>query len=387
MFADRLREIRLAQGLTLDDLADRMGGEITKQAISKYETGRAQPRPTTLVALARALGVQAHELMAELVYTLESLQFRVRAPLAPRARARAEAALKYRLEKRLRLEDRVGVPRGPRIPEPRVPVARVEDVEGVAARIRSDWSLGSGAIANLTDVLEGQSVHVFSLPGDGDFDGLAAIARTDSGEIRAVGIAENPDADGDRQRFNLAHALGHVVLDPDQALDEEVAANRFAGAFLLPTDMVTEAFGQRRKDVTLEELVARKKSWGVSIQCILHRLRDLEVISQTHYKWWWSEIDALGYRKSEPVRLPREVSSWELQRVARAQAEGIISREQAAAYLGESSLLREQPLERRALMKMSLADRRALMAEHAERLAEYYSEPLGEWMDGEIDEP
>ena len=46
----------------------------------------------------------------------------------------------------------------------------------------------------------------------------------------------NDKARPERQRFTLAHELGHLMLEGRLAdgLDEEKACNRFAGAFLAP---------------------------------------------------------------------------------------------------------------------------------------------------------
>ena len=224
--------------------------------------------------------------------------------------------------------------------------------------------------------------------GEGDFDGLAATARCEDEELRAVGIAETPDATGDRQRFNLAHELGHVVVAPSGDLDEEAVAHRFAGALLVPASLVFDQVGTRRSELSLEELLLLKRSWGVSIQCILRRLRELDVISQNHYEWWRGEILALGYSKVEPMCLPREESTWERRNLARAQAEGLMTREQAAAYLG----LEREPsvsdgMDRRALMRLSLQDRRAVLREHAAGLVEYYEGAASEeWLEADLDE-
>jgi len=389
VFEARLREIRLAKGYTLAELASAMDGQLTKQALSKYETGQSQPRPTTLIALARALGVKAADLIAEPDYEIKCLQYRTRAPLRPRSEERVEATLRYNLERRLRLEDRLGSGRRPKLPRNCTHVVELADAEDVATRVREEWGLGSGAIPNLTEVFERQSIHIFEVPGEDDFDGLAAIARDTEGELRAVGIAENPDTDGDRQRFNLAHEIGHVILDLDAEIDEEAAVSRFAGAFLVPAELVLDELGNRRTDVSLEELLLLKPLWGVSAQCILHRLRDLDVISQTHYEWWWRELSALGYRRVEPVRLPREESTWEKRNLARAQAEGLMTREQAATYLGvERAGGASDGVDRRALMKLSIEDRRAVLRAQAEQLVDYYERvATSDWLEADLDEP
>lgn len=388
MLGNRMRQLRLARGWTLEELSEQMNGAVTKQALSKWEAGKAFPRPTALIALAHAFGVKAAELMAEPDYSIACLLYRSRAPLAPRTRERVEASLSTNLERRLRLEDRLSASRDCALPKAR-PVASLDDAEGVARAVRTQWGLGSEAIANLSDTLEARSVHVFELAGEGDFDGLAAVATCEDGSIRAVGIAENPDTDGDRQRFNLAHELGHVLMVVDPSVDDEKAANRFAGALLVPRELVFEEVGERRSEMALEELLLLKRLWGVSVQSILHRLCDLDVISYSHFDWWMREIKALGYQKREPMRLAREESTWEARRLARAEAEGLLSREQAAAYAAPAPApIAQDRMDRRSLMKLNVEDRRAVLRAHAERLSEYYEEEArGDWVNGGFDEP
>jgi transcriptional regulator with XRE-family HTH domain len=55
MFGERLRLARKRAGLSLRELADRLGGEVSAQAISKYENGMMFPSSSVLVALGNAL--------------------------------------------------------------------------------------------------------------------------------------------------------------------------------------------------------------------------------------------------------------------------------------------------------------------------------------------
>ncbi len=57
----KLREIRKRKFLTQQQLADRIG--TSKANISKLETGAQEPRPSTVLKLAEALGVSPEELV------------------------------------------------------------------------------------------------------------------------------------------------------------------------------------------------------------------------------------------------------------------------------------------------------------------------------------
>lgn len=56
-FGVRLRAARKMAGMSMEDLAGKLGGRITKQAISKYETGRMMPAPEVLERLVEVLKV------------------------------------------------------------------------------------------------------------------------------------------------------------------------------------------------------------------------------------------------------------------------------------------------------------------------------------------
>ena len=71
---------------------------------------------------------------------------------------------------------------------------------------------------------------------------------------------------GERQR--LAHELGHLVLDVAPKGDDEKAARRLAGAFLMPSETLRAEIGRRRKSVVLGEFFDLKRIFGVSAQAL-----------------------------------------------------------------------------------------------------------------------
>ena len=60
-FGKRLRELRAAAGLTQRQLAERAG--LTREGVAYLETGRHDPRWTTVVALCMALGITSDQFL------------------------------------------------------------------------------------------------------------------------------------------------------------------------------------------------------------------------------------------------------------------------------------------------------------------------------------
>lgn len=59
--SDNLRDKRIEQGLTMEELAVRVG--LTRQAIDRYERNLAKPQPEVLVSLAQSLNTTAEWLV------------------------------------------------------------------------------------------------------------------------------------------------------------------------------------------------------------------------------------------------------------------------------------------------------------------------------------
>lgn len=76
LMVQRLKQLRLARGLSLEDLAAAMGGIVTKQALSKYELGLSKPSPLVLNRLAGALGAKAAYLWSDPSITCKFIAYR-----------------------------------------------------------------------------------------------------------------------------------------------------------------------------------------------------------------------------------------------------------------------------------------------------------------------
>lgn len=374
-FSVRLRQHRLARGLSLQALAELIGGLVTKQALSKYERGAAHPSLPVLAALARAFGVKTAEILRVPEVRIEILAFRKTAALGRKVEQRIVNQVSQRLEERVRLQRLTGCDPTD-IPVHGLKVASVEQAETAAEALRTRWRLGNDPLASMTDVLESHHVHIVEVDAAERFDGLAAVAMAADGKITAAAVVSKSGLPGERQRMNLAHELGHLVLKPHAGVDGEKVAFRFAGALLAPAATLRCDVGTRRSSVEVKELLLLKRRYGMSMQALVYRLGDLGVISQAQSKSWWQLFNAQGWKKREPGELDAERPQWLKRTVLRAIAEGLLSAEDAGMLTGEWAEHETKPSlsGRRALLQLPLAERRRLMVAQAERLADHYDE-------------
>lgn len=376
MFSTRLKQLRLARGLTLDGLAEKMGGAVTKQALSKYEKGTTSPSPAVLTKLAEALCVKAAELFRESAVKIKLVAYRKQAALLKRDQEAIESFVRESLEERIRLQSFVQEQGRLNLPVKKFCVERLEDAEKAAEALRKKWNLGEAPIANVVALLEDQLVHVFEIDGTNEkFDGISALAFDEDGVLKGAAVISRNMIAGERQRLNIVHELGHVVLDIAEEVDEEKAAFRFAGAFLAPAAVVFREVGRNRTSIQMKELLLLKKLFGMSIQALLFRLRDLGIITESTYKWSCIQVNRMGMRKKEAGELPREEPQWLKRNVLRAVSEGVLPRVEAERLLGES--LEEehrQFMDRQAFMKLPVEERRKVLEEQAKALQKHYDQ-------------
>lgn len=333
MIGSRIKQARTAAGLALRDLAEKAG--ISAMAISKYETGKSTPSSGVLLSLSKALDVSVEYFLRTERVKLNEVEYRKHSKLPKKLLRQIEGDVIEQVERYLELEH--VFPTRPIKPfkVPKSLPSRVSDydeIETVADGVRAAWRLGSNPIPELTDTLEERGIKVFQtnrFHGD-RFDGLAAAVN--GMPIIVVGA----DWPGDRQRFTLAHELGHLLLKGrlGGALDEEKASNRFAGAFLVAKSEAFKELGQRRRWLEPQELCVLKKVYGLSMGGWIHRANDLGILSDTHYQTIARLFRVRGWHKKEPCEdYPREKTQLFTQLVYHALAEDLISETKAAELL------------------------------------------------------
>ncbi|MFV2072529.1 MAG: helix-turn-helix domain-containing protein [Thermoanaerobaculales bacterium] len=378
---DRLKMFRLARAMSLDELAAATGSLVTKQAISKYERGLMLPSPGILNVFARFFGVKAAELLASPSVDVHVLAYRRMSRLAKKEQYRVENLVSRLLEQRVLLQEASGHHNGKDIPLAKYAPKTLEECEEIASEVRDSWSLGADPIACVTDVLEEHHIHVLELETENAFDGLAAVAKDKSGKVKAAAVVSRKGLAGERQRLNLTHELGHLVMRETDQVDEEKAAFRFGAAFLAPAELVRRDVGGARRRISLVELLLLKEKYGMSVQALVYRLRDLDIISSSQATVLWKQINARGWKKEEPGALSPENPQWSRRAAVRAVAEGTLTLDEAEGILGfkTGDSKKDEPTARKDLMKLPMAERKRLLTVDAERARSHYLQD-DEWI-------
>lgn len=338
MIADRIRQARLAAGLTLGALGEKVG--VSHTAIQKYEKGLLTPSSSQLLKLARACGIRTEYFFRTHAVELLQPEFRKRSTFGKTAQDALQIKVVELVEKRVELLGAF-----PELPFPAFAppadlpehIASLDEIDAFSDTARNAWQLGLNPIADLTDTLEGLGLLVIVVDEENPgFSGLTARARTEDGREYPV-VAVSQRWPGDRQRFTLAHELGHLLLDGRLAddLNEEKACDRFAGAFLAPRVSVLQSLGQHRHALEWQELYVLKHEFGLSMAGWLQRAKQCGVITDATHLSMLKRFSAKGWRKNEPGQaLPQEHPRLFDQLVYRALAEQYITEAKAAELLG-----------------------------------------------------
>jgi len=313
---------------------------VTPQAISKYERNQSVPSTPVLRALAGALDVPVAFLTDAQELSLEAVEFRRKAIASRREEVQIEAKVLRLLEPYLMVEDALCLPTSAWDKPRQAPYPVVHDpaeAEYAARALRIQWGLGNSPIPSMVELLEDHGIKVLSVNSE-RIDGLTARAHRKRGDGRPIPvIVVNADAWGERQRFTMAHELGHMVMEVLPEVDEERAAHRFAGAFLMPSETLRAEIGRRRHVIGWQELFELKQVFGVSVQALAYRCKDLGIFSSILLRRLFREFSRRGWRSppyKEPLAMAPERPKRFERLCYRAVAEEAIPQPEAAHLLG-----------------------------------------------------
>ncbi len=339
---ERIGKAREFLGLTQATVADRMGMARTTQVA--IEQGR---RPVSVAELYQYAEILSRPLdyFLGLGMWQEEADFRPQFRLmmekldavptgAPRRPGRPKASTEASPERLalMRFEslcrnylELERVNRLPRVPMPELPHPKrlsLQEAEQLAATLRAHLDVGNDApIRDLRVRLE-------------DAFGMRVFVSTQMGRLLAAGF-QNPEVGGcllmgersvPKMRFTLAHALGQLLANRDDAVIEigqlgrknpiDVFAAGFALALLLPARGLRERFGAIRSEASEVNEVALlylARTFGVTLAALCTRLEGLRLVSASALKRIEDAIRKVGAgadKELAPQALP-DVPKWE----------------------------------------------------------------------------
>jgi Zn-dependent peptidase ImmA (M78 family)/DNA-binding XRE family transcriptional regulator len=321
---------REAQGWNQTQLAALLG--VTQGYLSKIETGNAEVSEQLLADLAHHLETPT----SLFSYAGATAPIEVTCLHHRRRASTMSAPTKKRIEALARLT-RISVEELTKTV--RISTDKEIDRPGVtgltptecAQVVREHLEIPDGPIHKLLSYVEGAGVLVVHRPlGTASQD--AVSTWPDGG---APMMIVNTGLSPDRERFTIAHELGHLVMHGAPGDDQETEANDFASELLAPAEQIrSDLAGLGRRDIG--RLMQLKTKWGMSIAALVRRAWAIGELSEEAYKGYQIQLTKLGWRQAEPGHVPAEEATL-VRRVidARRQHESLDEAALAAVALME----------------------------------------------------
>jgi Zn-dependent peptidase ImmA (M78 family)/transcriptional regulator with XRE-family HTH domain len=327
----QLRAAREALGLSKEAVAASIRAAETD--LEKWESDVEQPDVETLWEMARLYHRSPDYFLKRTAEIPSQVNFRLtgRASLDQLSQETRETIVRFEelcrwhheLESLIGEERTVGIPH---LPEARDPAT-------TAARERHRMGLDSRPIADLRALLEGQGLRIFELPvPGGEFAGLSWWNPT----YGPCALINASDPVG-RRNFTTAHEYAHLlvsrattVCDLTQDTPDEVFAQRYAAAFLMPESDIRRVAENRGIVGTIpgaRELQPLARRYGVSLEAAGRRLEELGLIPRGStdsrvYEW---QSQSLFRRRPRKPTWRRRLGEAYVQTSLEAYGRGAIS--------------------------------------------------------------
>jgi Zn-dependent peptidase ImmA (M78 family)/transcriptional regulator with XRE-family HTH domain len=315
----RLTIARQIAGLRKNALAEHINK--TPTAISAYENGTKRPAPATVAQLCLALGVEPAFFLSG-----DGDRGGLPAPHFRSLRATPQITRDQAYAYGLLVNDIATVfsrhVEFPPCDVPDIPVAPdcmdLTQPEKAARQVREFLRIPNGPVGHLVRLVENHGVLVVFCT----LQAASVDAFSFSEPTRPIMLLNPAKDDYYRQRYDVAHELGHLVMHSEAEPGDRIVedqANRFAAEFLMPAEEISEAL-PRKGD--WRKLMVLKDEWRVSMQALLYRARQLGIMTASAYENAMTTLSARGWRRREPGPMPAVESPSALPRGLELLLEG-----------------------------------------------------------------
>lgn len=333
-FANRLANARKIKGMSLRELSAHTQGQISHAAIGKYEKAQMMPSNNTLKVLAKALNVKLDYFFRPFAVAMdaETFEFRECANLG----AKEVESIKYQvcaeIEKYLEIEKTLEEAPTFVLDYSDVLVKGQKEAKLLAKRFKSDLSIGTEAIVSTIELLETCGLKIIEI----EYDDKFTVTSNTAGEIPVIVI--NKQMTAERKRITLLQELGHLLMRCAEGVDQEEMCAIFANEILISSEKLIHLIGATRHNISLVELQAIQRQYGVTVDALMAKAAELSIITQRSYtSYLKKKKEHPAFQKMVDVSLyPIEQSNRFKRLVYRALASEVISLSKAASLLETS---------------------------------------------------
>ena len=330
-FAQRLVNARKIRCMSQRELSNKLEGQVSPTAIEKYEKGLMMPSSSALILLSKALGMKLDYFFRPFTVAINTKKFEFRKSAS--MGVKKVESIKYmvcaEIEKYLEIEGILGNMTTFTLDYSNILVEGEDEAKLLARRLREDLNIGSDAIVSAVELLESCGVKIIEIDHDDKFSGTCNTAGT----IPVIVINRNMTSE--RKRITIFHELGHLLMHCAEGVDEEKMCNIFANEVLIPSDKFKSLLGASRHDISLVELQAIQREYGISVDALMAKAAQLNIITNNRYTSYYKKKNALPAFKEavEASHYPMEHTNRFERLVYRALASEVISTSKAAALL------------------------------------------------------
>lgn len=333
-FAQRLVNARKIRCMSQRELCNVVDGKVSPTAIVKYEKGLMMPSSDVLIVLSKALEMKLDYFFRPFTIDIDpsKFEFRKKSSMGIKKVESIKYLVCSEIEKYIEIETLLGINSDFRLDYSNIIVERENEAKLLALRLRNDLNVGSDAIGCAVDLLESVGVKIIEIDHDKSFSGTCNIA----GGLPVIVLNKNMNSE--RKRLTIFHELGHLLMNCADGVDVEKMCNVFANEVLIPSDRFKCLIGESRHDISLVELRSIQCEYGISVDALMKKASQLNIITARRYTSYHKKKNALpDFKKAvESSLYPMEHTCRFERLVYRALASDVISCSKAAALLDKS---------------------------------------------------
>ena len=305
IYGERIKQGRILRGLSQEQLAKQL--DITRQAISNCEKNNINLNINNLLKMSEALELPLSFFYKSPVDDNEQIIFFRSKDIPKKTRDQLKEEINVFDKEIVRYFENyiqfptINLPNLKEILGEEVCNYKKETIIKACKEIRKYWNIGDKPIDNLAYLLQLNGFIISKqYINQNKTDGFSQRI----GDKSYIFVSANKEC-AVRTRFDLAHELGHLVLHNrlgKEDVEEKVIekdADFFASEFLYPSDVFLNEI--QDYSIGFDRFIELKEKWKISIQAIVRKCKDLELISDDKYIYFQKRISYNKWRKNETL--------------------------------------------------------------------------------------